>query len=68
MTWSRNVFSSMVNQIEWDDEGMIVTWRNGKRSMYVGVDEETALSCAQAASVGQFINSQIKPNYNHRYV
>ena len=68
MSWTRSVFSSNANSIEWNEDGMIVTWKSGKRSLYEGVDEDTALSCAQAASVGQFLNSEIKPNYNHRYV
>lgn len=70
MSWSRNVFSSHVSEIGWDEESesMIVTWKNGKRSAYVGVSEATALECAKAASVGGYLHNEIKPNYEHRYV
>lgn len=68
--WSKSVFSSMVSEIGYDDEKqeLIVTWaKSGRRSIYSGVDEETATQLANAPSVGQMINSDIKPNYSHRY-
>jgi len=70
MTWERNVFSSMAQSIgyEADTSEMIVTWKNGRRSSYSGVPEDVALSAANAASVGEFLNSEIKPIYAHRYV
>lgn len=70
MSWSKPVFSSMCVEVGYDErlKGMVVTWKNGKRSLYEGVDEETALQCANAPSVGQFLNMEIKPNFNNRYV
>lgn len=70
-TWSKPVFSEMVAEIGYDADAhdMIVTWRKGgRRSAYNGVSEELAFTVAQAASVGQMINSEIKPFYPHRYV
>ncbi len=69
-TWTRNVFSSMVNEIGWDDEtsDLIVTWNNGRKSAYAGVSEDVALALSNAPSVGNMINSEIKPNYQHRYL
>lgn len=66
--WSQPVFSSMVNEIGYNDETqeMIVTWRNGSKGAYSGVSEELATQCSKAASVGAFLNSEIKPNYGYR--
>lgn len=68
--WQVPVFSSNVQEIGWEEQGpaLIVVWKSGKRSAYSGVDEETALQCSKAASVGQFLNAEIKPNFSHRYV
>jgi len=67
-TWSQSVYSSMVQEISYeaDREEMIVTWSNGSQGAYSGVPEDVAQSCAHAASVGQFINSEIKPIYAYR--
>ncbi len=70
-TWTQSVISEMVSDVSYDDEKqeMIVTWKkSGKRSAYSGVGEDVALQCANAPSVGQFINSEVKPFYGHRYV
>lgn len=69
-TWTRNVFSTMVNEVGWDDDtsDLIITWNNGRKSAYAGVPEDVALSLANAPSVGAMINSEIKPYYQHRYL
>ncbi len=69
-TWTENVFSSNVQSVGYDTETqeLIVTWISGKRSAYAGVPEETAVQLFKAASVGQMLNSEIKPRYSHRYV
>ena len=70
-TWTKDVFSSNVASVGYDDETneLIVTWQKGKNrvSIYSGVDEETAQALAKAPSVGQMLNMEIKPNYPHRY-
>lgn len=70
MSWLRPVYSEMASEIGYDDQTneLIVKWASsGKTSAYKGVSEDMALQCANAASVGQFLNSEIKPNYPHRY-
>lgn len=68
MSWEQPVFSKMCQAIAYDDESkeMIVTWNNGTKGAYIGVDEETALQCSKAASVGNYIISEIKPSYGYR--
>ena len=59
----------MVSSIAYDGEAkeMYVTWTRGKRSIFSGVPEDVALQAANAASVGQYMNMEIKPYYGHRY-
>ena len=69
MTWEKSVYSTMAQSIGYDaeKEEMVVTWRNGRVSIYSGVPEGLALEASTAASVGQFLNSEVKPIYSHRY-
>lgn len=70
MSWSRSVYSSMVSEVGYDPDTqeMSITWaKSGKTSIYSGVPEDVAESCSRAPSVGQFINSEVKPFYSHRY-
>lgn len=65
------MLSSMVSEVAYDSDAgeLIITWaKTGRRSAYKDVPEETAESLANAPSVGQFLNSEIKPFYSHRYV
>jgi hypothetical protein len=68
MSWSKQVFSSMVQEIAWDDDTqeMVVTYNNGQRYAYQGPDEGTAIEGSKAPSVGQWINSEIKGKYPFR--
>jgi KTSC domain len=71
MSWSRMVSSEMATEVGYDsDTGeMLVTWKKtGKVTAYAGVPEDVADQCSRAPSVGQFINTQIKGFYSHRYV
>ena len=69
-TWSQRVFSSNVEEIGYnaETEELIVTWKSGKQSAYAGVPEGLAQEVANAPSVGQALNSMIKPQYAHRYL
>ncbi len=69
MSWSKSVFSSVATDIAYDDETaeLLVTWKNGRVSAYQGVPEEVAVQCSNAPSVGQFLNSEVKNVYAHRY-
>lgn len=70
MSWTQSVFSSMVSEISYDDgtQEMIVTWaKAGRTSIYSGVPEDVAQAAANAPSVGQYMNTEVKPFYKHRY-
>lgn len=68
--WMRDVFSTMVKQVGYSEDppGLVVVWKNGKTSLYEGVQEGLCEELATTASVGQMINSEIKGSYNHRYI
>ena len=68
--WEVEVYSSMVAKVGYDPEvhELIITWNNGRVSAYSGVSEEKALQLSKAASVGQMVNTEIKPIYPHRYL
>ena len=68
MTWTKNVFSSMVSEVGWDEEtnDLLITWATGKKGAYSDVPEEVAVRLSNAASVGRMINEEIKPNYKYR--
>ena len=67
--WSKPVYSKMVQEVGYDEETkeLYVTWIRGKRSIYSGVPEQLALDLTNAPSVGNMINSEVKPYYSHRY-
>lgn len=68
MTWTKNVFSSMVSEVGWDEESgdLLITWNTGKKGAYADVPEELAVRLSNAASVGEMINAEIKPNFKYR--
>jgi len=70
MAWEQNVYSSMVQKVAYDEgtEELQITWNSGRVSVYTGVPEDTAQKVANAPSVGQAINSEIKGQYSHRYL
>lgn len=70
MTWNKDVYSTMVSNVGWDDEtnDLLVTWANGRKSAYSDVPEDVALALSNAPSVGTMINMEIKPHYAHRYI
>ena len=70
MSWSQPVFSSMVSEVGFDsDTGeLLVTFlRSGKTAAYQGVPEDVASKLANAPSVGQMLNDEIKPYYSFSY-
>lgn len=68
MSWQVPVFSSNVSEVGYDEGDLIIVWHSGKVSAYSGVPEEVAYELSKTASVGQMLNSEIKPNYKHRYI
>ena len=70
MSWSKSVYSSNVSEVGYDSDTseLLITWsKSGKVSAYEGVPEDVAEACSRAPSVGQYVNSEIKPFYSHRY-
>lgn len=67
--WSKPVYSSNVAEVGYREDGneLVISWNKGKTSVYSPVPEELAVQCANAPSVGSFLNSEIKPYFNHRY-
>ena len=74
MSWMKPVFSSMVSEVGYDPDTkeLLVRWAKGGKTSAYGPDfpEEVALDLADGriASVGEYMDSDIKPNYSHRYV
>jgi hypothetical protein len=61
----REVESSNVDSIGWDDKGnMYVRYiGSGKTYMYVGVPRQRAVAASRAKSVGSYIARHIKGRY-----
>jgi hypothetical protein len=68
MAWDKAVYSSMVQSISYDSDSQImtVTFNTGKSYAYLGVPEDVAGDAANAASVGDYMNSEIKGRYQYR--
>lgn len=71
---SRNVFSSNVIKLAYDDERLqlLVYWtktKPGKEvSVYEGVTEDVFEKVVKSVSIGNAIQTEIKPNYKHHYL
>ena len=65
----KDVLSSNVQAVGYDPEKqeLYVVWNTSRRSIYSGVPADVAEKAQNAWSVGDFMNSEIKPNYSHRY-
>jgi len=64
MSWTKPVFSEMIEEVGWDDETQEVTVRfkkKGKTAAYKGFDEGKAEELSKAPSVGSMFLSDIKP-------
>ncbi len=66
MSWSKTVLSSNVAEVGWEDGDLIVTFNKGTVYAYEDVPEETALAMSKAASVGSFLNDEIKSKYSFK--
>jgi hypothetical protein len=66
----KNVFSSNVAAIGYDAESsaLIVRWRRGKVSEYLGVPANVANEAMNAPSIGLALQATIKGQYPHRYI
>ena len=62
MPWDKDVYSSNVQNVGYDDatKEMIVTFKSGRRYAYAGVPEALAVQLSLAPSVGTMLNEEIK--------
>jgi hypothetical protein len=70
MSWMKDIYSSVAREVGYDTDtkDLIVVWKNGRRSAYSNVPEELAVQLSTAPSVGNMLNNEIKPYFQHRYV
>lgn len=61
MSWSRDVYSSMISAVGWDDglNAMVIEFKNGTAWAY-DTDETYADQLSKAASVGGQFHSEVK--------
>lgn len=60
----RGVTSSNVRMVGWDDmSNMYVIFKDKSLYFYRGVTRQRAVAMTRAASVGQYLNKKIKPNF-----
>jgi hypothetical protein len=58
------VDSTNVETVGWDrHKGMYVIFKGGTCYLYHGVSRQQVVAAANAKSVGQYLNSKIKPNF-----
>jgi len=69
-SFQQDVYSSMAQSVSYDADSqtMVITFNNGKSYAYAGVPEDVARDTANAPSVGEYINENIKGRYNYRRV
>ncbi len=64
----REVYSSRVRRIGYEDGKLAVQWvKGGKTSVYIGVPERLADEVMNAASVGSALKLSIEGVYPHSY-
>lgn len=67
MAW-REVYSSSVDAVDYENGTLRVMWKNGKISAYAGVPERLAGQVMNAPSIGQALRSDIIGVYGHEYI
>jgi len=67
-SFEQDVYSSMASSISYDADSqtMVITYNSGKSYAYANVPETVARDTANAASVGDAINANIKGRYSFR--
>ena len=68
MAWARQVYSSMVRELRYDEQTqeLVVFWTKGSPGVYSGVPEDAADELTRSASVGTVINSEFRGVYPYR--
>ena len=64
----REVTSSNVDAVGYDNGTLFVRWKSGKLSSYSGVPPDVAERAANSWSVGTFVRESVIGRYEHRYV
>jgi hypothetical protein len=64
----RQVYSSHVDSIGFENGELTVTWASGRTSVYSGVSESTANEVMSSASVGSALRELVKGQYSHKYI
>jgi len=70
MAWTKSVFSSMIDEISYDEtrKVMAVKFSKGGLYEYEGVSEDVAAALASAPSVGQMFLSDIRNSYTAKRI
>jgi len=66
----REVYSSAVEAMDYQDGNLIVRWSNDKKgriSIYEGVPEDVANRVMNAPSIGTALRTEIIPVFKHSY-
>jgi len=60
----------MVQSVSYDPDSqtMVIMFNNGKSYAYANVPEDVAQDTSNAASVGEYVNSEIKGRYSYRKI
>jgi hypothetical protein len=69
-SWKQDVYSSDAQSVGYDPDTqtLTVTFSRGGTYAYTGVPEDVAQEAANAASVGSYLNDNVKGNYPYRRI
>ena len=62
----KDVTSSQVKRVAWQNDVLIVTFTNGSVYVYQDVPYETYKELIEADSVGHYLNESVKYNYEDK--
>ncbi len=61
----KEVTSSQVKRVAWQNDVLVVTFTNGSVYAYQDVPYETYKELVEAESVGHYLNESVKYNYTY---
>lgn len=64
----REVYSSSVNSVGYDNGLLVVEWKNGRRSSFDRVPPALADEVMNAPSVGKALRQSVQGSYPHKYL
>ena len=62
------VSSSNLKAVDYDDDGLVVAFRNGTLYRYYGVPYAKFVGLLHASSKGSYLAAHIKPYYSYRRI